>query len=198
MIAYISGKILDVSDNSILILPRDWVGYEIAINERTYSKVATQEEGELYIYHHISEATQALYGFTEIEEKKVFLELIKISGIGGKVALSILSLWIDYIIQAVQNNDKAAVEQIKGIGKKMAEKIILELKDKDFIKTSALESAWTSSVQTQLPPSLMENIKSTLTNMWYRPRDIERVLTHIPSGLETPEAILSYTIKELS
>jgi len=92
MIAYISGKVLDISETSVLIMPPSGVGYDVAINELTYSKIATQEDIDLYIHHHISEATQALYGFVEAEEKKVFLELIKISGIGGKVALSILSL----------------------------------------------------------------------------------------------------------
>lgn len=197
MIAYISGKILSVSDHSVLVLPHSGIGYDIAINELTYSKIATLEDVDLYIHHHISEATQALYGFIEIEEKKVFLELIKISGIGWKVALAILSLGIDYIIRAVQNEDKAAVEQIKGIGKKMAEKIILELKDKDFIKGKSFIPKG-DSPQTQLPASLMENIKSTLTNMGYRPRDIDLVLGKLPTDIDTPEKILSYMIKELS
>lgn len=197
MIAYISGKVLDISQTHVLILASSGVGYEVAINELTYSKLATQEYVDLYIHHHISEATQALYWFVESEEKKVFLELIKISGIGGKVALTILSLGMNYIIEAVQNEDKAAVEQIKGIWKKMAEKIILELKDKDFIKTT-LASQKSSTVQTQLPPSLFENLKSTLANMWYRPRDIERVLWYVPENIDTPETILAYVIKELS
>lgn len=197
MIAYISGKVLDISENNVLVMPHSGLGYEISINELTYSKIVMQEDVDLFLYHHISEATQALYGFVELEEKKIFLELIKISGIGGKVALSILSLGIDYIVQAVQNEDKAAVEQIKGIGKKMAEKIILELKDKDFIKTTSVASQ-TASVQTQLPPSLLENLKSTLANMWYRPRDIDRVLTQVPSDIDTPEKILAHVIKELS
>lgn len=197
MIAYIQGKILDISEHSVLILPHSGVGYEVHINELTYSKVVMQEDIDLYVYHHISESTQALYGFIEKEEKDVFLELIKISGIWGKVALSILSLGIDYIVQAVQNDDKKAVEQIKWIGKKMAEKIILELKDKSFIESKAYVSQ-SLGTQTQLPATLLENIKSTLTNMWYRPRDIDGVLQKLPSDIQWPEQVLAYVIKELS
>ncbi len=197
MIAYISGKVLDISETQVLMMLHSGIGYEVSINELTYSKIVTQEDVDLFVYHHISEATQALYWFVEKEEKQVFLELIKISGIGGKVALSILSLGIDYLVQSVQNDDKAAVQQIKWIGKKMAEKIILELKDKDFI-TAKVYTSTGSATQTQLPASLMENIKSTLTNMGYRPRDIERILAQIPSEVDTTEKILSHVIKELS
>ena len=92
MIGYITGKILDISDTSILILPESGVGYEISINELTFSKLVLREETSLYIYHHITENNQSLFGFETLEEKKLFTELLKISGVGGKVALQILLL----------------------------------------------------------------------------------------------------------
>lgn len=197
MIGYISGKIIHISEGSVLVVSQWGIGYEIAINEPTFAKIYAQEEVDLYIYHHISEATQALYGFLNIEDKKIFLELIKISGVGGKVALSLLSLGTDYIIQSVQNEDKAAIEQIKWIWKKMAEKIILELKDKDFVKAKIVTQSKTTS-QTTLSSSLLENIKQTLGDMGYRPRDIERVFSLLPDDINSPEQILSFAIKELS
>jgi len=196
MIAYISGKVIDISEENILILPQSGVGYNIGINALTYGKIWVQEEISLYVYHHISESNQALYGFIELEEKKIFLELIKISGIWWKVALAILSLGIDYLIASVQNNDQKSIQQIKWIGKKMSEKIILELKDKDFIKAGVIENAKTSQIQ--LPHNLLENIKSTLTNMWYRPRDIERALQNLPKDITSAGEALPYVIKELS
>lgn len=86
------------------------------------------------MYHHITDAGQALFGFETLDEKQLFTELIKISGVGGRVAMQILSLGKNRLISAVQNDDKKTIEGIKGIGKKMAEKIIFELQDKDFVK----------------------------------------------------------------
>ncbi len=111
------------------------MGYEVGINEITFASLASKQEASLYVYHHITEGGQALFGFETLEEKKLFTELIKISGVGGKVALQILSLGKTRLIEAVQNDDKQTIESIKGIGKKMAEKIVLELKDKDFVKS---------------------------------------------------------------
>ena len=92
MIAYISGKILEISETSVTLLPESGVGYEVGINELTFSKLVLREEASLYIYHHITENNQSLFGFETLEEKKLFTELLKISGIGGKVGLQILML----------------------------------------------------------------------------------------------------------
>ena len=201
MLWYIEGKILEISESSVLILPSSWVGYEILINELTYSKLTSSESVELYLYHHITEWHQTLFGFLELEEKKLFLELLKISGIGGKAGLQILMLGKDRLIQAVQDDDQKTIESIKGIWKKMAEKIILELKDKDFVKGYvSVGNADLRSLQSQqlsLPPSLIENIKTTLQNMWYQSRDIERVLAILPENYTTLEEILPFMIREL-
>jgi len=200
MIGYISGKILDISDHSILILLESGVGYEVGINEITFASLATREEASLYVYHHITEGGQALFGFESLEEKKLFTELIKISWVGGKVALQILSLGENRLIEAVQTDDKKTIESIKGIGKKMAEKIVLELKDKDFVKTHIPSQASQGSTQQQinLPATMLENIKGTLQNMGYQNRDIERVLWTLPAHYSSVEEILPFMIRELS
>lgn len=200
MIGYISGKILEISDTSVLILSASGVGYEIGINEISFATLATREEAELYVYHHITEWAQSLFGFTTLEEKQLFTELIKISWVGGKVALQILSLGKHRLIEAVQNDDKKTIESIKGIGKKMAEKIVLELKDKPFVTSHV--SQWnentTNAEQTTLPATLLENITGTLQNMGYQNRDIERVLTQVPAHYSSVDEVLPFMIRELS
>ena len=158
-----------------------------------------REEASLYIYHHITENNQSLFGFETLEEKKLFTELLKISGIGGKVGIQILMLGKDRLIEAIQQEDSHTIESVKGVGKKMAEKIILELKDKDFVKSyNFSESKKVSAIQISLPPTLLENIKTTLQNMGYQARDIDRVLQILPENFDTLEQILPFMIRELS
>jgi Holliday junction DNA helicase RuvA len=204
MIGYITGKILEISEHSILILPESGVGYEIGINEITFASLVGSEEVELYVYHHITEGGQSLFGFETLEEKKLFTELIKISGVGGKVAQQILSLGKHRLIEAVQQDDKKTIEGIKGIGKKMAEKIVLELKDKDFVKAytgvgNAEENrVGDAGLHPTLPKDIRENIASTLQNMGYQNRDIERVMERVPQEFTSIEQILPFMIRELS
>ena len=200
MIGYISGKILDISLHNVLLLTHSGVGYDIGISELNYGELVGRDEAELYIYHQVTESTQALYGFLTLDEKKIFIELIKISGVGGKVALLLLSLGIETLISSVQMGSNKTIESVKGIGKKMAEKIVLELKDKDFVANFVSEKAYKKSSPTQiaLPATLLENIKSTLQNMGYHPRDIERKLAEIPEDFDTVEQILPFMIRELS
>lgn len=201
MIGYISGKILEVSDTSLLLFTQSGVWYEISINEITFANLATKDQADVYIYHHITEWGQSLFGFETLEEKRLFTELIKISWVGGKVALQIMSLGKHRLIEAVQSDDKKTIETIKWIGKKMAEKIVLELKDKDFVKAHVREAYWAEnkkSEQIMLPATLIENITGTLQNMWYQSRDIERVLAGVPGEYSSVEEILPFVIRELS
>ena len=200
MIGYISGKILEITDSSILIVTSSWLGYELGINEITFASLATKEQTELYVYHHITENNQALFGFETLEEKKLFTQLLKISGVGGKVALQILSLGKHRLIDAIKTDDKASIESIKGIGKKMAEKIILELKDKDFIQSHIWEehTGENTSTQIHLPVNTKENIINTLQAMGYQNRDIQRVLQTLPAEYTQIEEILTFMIRELS
>ncbi len=196
MISYITGKIIDLDFTSVTILTSAWVGYDIGINELTYSKIAMDKEENMYIYHHITENNQTLFWFLDKAEKQVFSELIKISGVWWKVAMQILSLGIERLLVAIQGEDNKTIQGIKWIWKKMAEKIILELKDKDF--GIIVSSAETLQKAATIPADLQNSIKSTLTNMWYNPRDIDRVISELPEDVNDAWEIIPYVIKELS
>lgn len=198
MIAYISWKIIDITKNSVIILTNSWLGYEVLINEITYSKVCLEENIDLFLYHSISENGQNLFWFIEKEERAIFEELIKISWIGWKVALNILSVWIENLIWAIKNEDQKTMESIKWIWKKWASKIILELKDKDFIKNSLYETKKElDGKKSTIPKDLFEQVKETLVNMWYNSRDIEKVLIEVPEESKTLNEIIPFVIRNI-
>lgn len=130
MIALLQGNFVDVTPAK-LIVDVGGVGYEVNISLNTYSSIARKEKGKLYTYLHITENAQVLFGFSEIQEKELFLHLISVSGVGASTARMMLSgMQPEEIIKAIVSGDAKQLEQIKGIGKKSAERLVLELKDK--------------------------------------------------------------------
>jgi len=131
MITFLHGK-LDTKSPTSAIIDVGGVGYEVFISLSTYERLpASGEPCRLQIHHHIREDAQLLFGFLQAEEKTMFERLIAISGIGPKTALGILSgLTISELSAAIANNDIKRVSAIRGIGKKTAERLIIELRDK--------------------------------------------------------------------
>lgn len=198
MIGYLEGEIIDINSLETVVLTSGWVWYTVLINDIIYSQVALNERVNFYIYHHRTENSESLFGFLEKTDKQVFTELIKISGVWWKVAMLILSLWVDKLIASVQWWDNKTIESIKWIGKKMAEKIILELKDKDFIINANVVASVKQETSIALPKDIADDIKDTLVNMWYNPKDVEKVLSKLPEDMEDIWNILPYCIRELS
>lgn len=198
MLWYLKWKIIDLEANSLLILTDSWIWYELIINELVYSKLIHESETEVYVYHHITENSQSLFWFMTKEEKEIFKELIKVSWIGWKVAINILNLWIDKLIQAVRLEDENTITTVPGIGKKMASKMILELKDKDFIKYANIEAKSTSSKSIKIESSLQTTVIESLTNMWYKKQDIERVLADLPENIQNLNDIIPYVIRNIN
>lgn len=196
MISYIKWKIIELDFNSLTILTASGLGYELGINELIYSKITKEEEIELFVYHHKTENSEALFWFIESREKKVFTELVKISWIWGKVAMQILSLWVDRLLTATKSEDNKTIESIKWVGKKMAEKIILEFRDKDFWLEILLPKN-TEKKSSNLDENLLSSIKSTLTNMWYNPKDVENILQDLPAEMNDIWTIISYVVKNI-
>ena len=130
MIAELHGKISSVKQNSVVILVSG-VGYQVFVSTYSLGLLAGQEEVHLHIYTHVREDALMLYGFLDEAEKAMFELLIGITGIGPKVALSILSIAdVKTLRTAIVHKDASILTRVSGVGKKMAERIILELQNK--------------------------------------------------------------------
>ena len=130
MIAFLRGHFVQVTPAK-LIMDVGGVGYEVNISLHTYEAISKKESGQLHTYLHLTENSQVLFGFHELQEKELFLHLISVSGVGASTARMMLSgMQPDEIIRAIVQGDARQLEAIKGIGKKSAERLVLELKDK--------------------------------------------------------------------
>ncbi|MDN5203580.1 Holliday junction branch migration protein RuvA [Fulvivirgaceae bacterium BMA10] len=130
MIAYIEGPIT-FKDPTYVVVDVGGIGYEVKISLSTYSNLKDSSSTRLHTHLHIKEDAHTLYGFSDIKEKKLFLHLISISGVGPSTGLMILSsLSAQEIKQAIVYEDVNTIQKVKGVGAKTAQRIILELKDK--------------------------------------------------------------------
>ena len=130
MIAFVRGKFARKSPAQVIV-DVNGVGYELQISLHTYSFISDKEEGQLSTYLHITENGQTLFGFYGQDEKELFLHLISVSGVGASTARVMLSgLKPEEIIKAIVQGNTRQLESVKGIGKKTAERLIVELRDK--------------------------------------------------------------------
>jgi Holliday junction DNA helicase RuvA len=130
MIAFVRGNFV-IKTPAQVVVDVNGVGYELQISLNTYSAISNADSGRLLTYLHITENGQTLYGFFEQDEKELFLKLISVSGVGASTARMMLSgMRPEEIIRAILSGSVKQLESIKGIGKKTAERLIVELKDK--------------------------------------------------------------------
>lgn len=130
MITYLKGK-LAYKDPTHVIMDVGGIGYEVKISLTTYSEIKDKEDLLLQTYLHIKEDSHTLFGFYEASEKKRFLDLLSINGVGPSTGLMILSsLDAKELQAAIAHEDVATIQSVKGIGAKTAQRIVLELKDK--------------------------------------------------------------------
>lgn len=137
----ITGKVIHYEDGR-LIIENNGIGYDLGVSANTLAKFA--KKGEIvtvYTYLHVQEDALRLFGFESKEEKAMFINLISISGVGPKIALQILSgIDLQRLAICIVNNDAKTLAKVKGIGKKTAERIILELKEKIDIESNEDDS----------------------------------------------------------
>jgi len=130
MIAFVRGHFA-VKTPSRIVVDVNGVGYELQISLNTYSAISNKESGLLFTHLHITENAQTLFGFAELAEKEMFLQLISVSGVGASTARMMLSgMRPDEIATAIIQGNTRQLEGIKGIGKKSAERLVVELRDK--------------------------------------------------------------------
>ena len=130
MYAYLQGK-FSLKNPAQVYIDVNGVGYEVNISLNTYTYIQNSESGKLYTYLQVKEDGHTLYGFFDRGEKEMFIQLISVSGIGASTARMMLShLKPDEVSTAIQQGNVKLLESIKGIGKKTAERLVLELRDK--------------------------------------------------------------------
>ncbi|MBR1983143.1 MAG: Holliday junction branch migration protein RuvA [Clostridia bacterium] len=130
MIGYIKGKVLSAVDGVVLI-ENNGIGYEITCSAAVYQQLLENNQGEVYTYLAVREDAIALYGFISLEEKNMFLKLISVSGIGPKMGITVLSnMGLSDLAVKIATSDVKGLTAVKGMGKKTAERIILELREK--------------------------------------------------------------------
>lgn len=130
MIAYLSGKFVQKNPTYVYVEVQH-VGYEVNISLNTYAHIQNLSEGKLFTYLQVKEDAHTLYGFFDQAEKEMFLLLISVSGVGaGTARMMLSSMKPSEISTAIMSNDARQLERVKGIGKKTAERLVLELKDK--------------------------------------------------------------------
>ncbi len=146
MYAFISGIIDYIDPNGLVVIDNNGIGYNVNVSLNTLSGLPSKgEKTKLYTYTYIKEDAFSLFGFASMSEKSMFIKLIDISGVGPKMALGILSgITTTALALAVANSDVKSLSSIKGVGKKTAERIILELKEKVDITSSDFVSSTTS------------------------------------------------------
>jgi Holliday junction DNA helicase RuvA len=162
MIAHLRGKLLAKHPNQAIV-ETGGVGYDVTISVPTFSDLpGVGSEVALHIHTHVREDVIALYGFLRAGEKQLFEKLITVSGIGPKLAVTILSgMAADEMIGAIRGNDLARLTRIPGIGKKTAERLVLELRDK--LPAGGAEAAVVSGLS-----AVEEDVLSALVNLGYQ------------------------------
>ena len=194
MIAFVKGNFVRKTPAQVLV-DVNGVGYELQISLNTYSSIQNQDNGQLFTYFHVREDAQILFGFFDEAEKNLFIQLISVSGVGAATARMMLSsLKPAELIRAITEGNVRQLESIKGIGKKSAERIVLELKDK-FAKTP-----FDSNISTLKNNSLEQDALNALIALGIaRPageQAIQRVLKADPT-LDKIEEVIKKALKTL-
>lgn len=194
MFSYLSGTILSIDDGKItLLIEGTGLGMELLVPVRTLGSVAIGWVASFFVYHHITDVSETLFGFETMEEKRLFKKLLKVSGVGGKTAIAMLSLGIGQLIRAIDEGDEKFLSSLPGIGKKMALKVIVELKNQvsiDDITESTPQIALTKSGNTEITDALI--------GMWYDRKTVEKIVETIPDELISLQDRMVYCIKTLA
>lgn len=191
MIAFLKGHIEEKSLDSVLVDVRG-VGYKVEVSSQTLDQLSgAGSEIKLLIYHHITESDQRLFGFFTSDEKALFEKLITVKGVGPKLGLTILSgLPASNLIEAITQSDVAALSRVPGIGKKTAERIILELRE----KLSEYATASSATKRSANKPGVMNETIQALESLGFKTRDAEQAVMKVLN--ETEEQDTSSVIRK--
>ena len=193
MIGYLSGKILE-KDANVVIVDVAGVGYEVTIPLSTFYELGdVGSEVNLRIFTHVREDTLQLFGFKTTRERDLYLKLISVQGIGAKSGITMLSgMSADEIVTAIRTNNLARLTSIPGVGKKTAERLVVELRDKiGELSIGAAAGAAGGVQQSAGPDAVFDDALSALVNLGYQRNAAEKALQ------ESAKEVADMTVQKL-
>ena len=185
MIAHVFGKVAEKFNGSLVIDVRG-VGYEVSVATNDFDAVILDQEVKFYTYHHVREQSEELFGFSSLAAKKLFEMLITVQGVGPKAALSILSLGdAEQVRNAIANADSGFVQKATGVGKKTAERVVVDLSDKVGLPTHYGRTE--TPLQTELNTS--DEALEALMALGYTLADATKALENVDVNLPTSQRV---------
>ncbi len=195
MIGYIKGNVLSYSDG-VVLLENNGIGYEITCSASVYQKLLGDKQGEVYTYLAVREDGVSLYGFISPEEKNMFLKLISVSGVGPKMGITVLSnMKLDDLAVKIATSDVKGLSSVKGLGKKTAERIILELREKINAEQVDSEKPTTNDQDFALDGDNQDAIIALMSLGFNRQECVKAVKVAKENGAETIQQLISFALK---
>nr|MBO4517374.1 Holliday junction branch migration protein RuvA [Clostridia bacterium] len=193
MIGYLKGNLVFAEDNVVILSVND-VGYEIACSAAAFREIVNNRGGEVFVYTAVKEDGISLYGFISPEEKKIFLKLISVSGVGPKMGITVLSaMSVDDLTVKIATGDVKGLSAVKGLGKKTAERIVLELRDK-----IGAVSAEEAPVDTGTAAEEADDAILALMSLGFsRSESVQAVRKAKAAGAESLQQVISLALKSM-
>ena len=194
MYAFLTGTV-DEKDENLLVINVGGVGYEVLASTHTVISVNVGEVATIYTYLHVREDAMMLFGFSTKQEKAIFLDLITVSGVGAKTGIQILSgCSPEELVESIMHGDTRTISSIKGIGKKTAERIVLELKSK-FEDLPLLSQSYNSPASTK--SSITDEAVMLLTNMGLTRTEAVNLVKQVATPDDTIEEIVTKALRNM-
>ena len=198
MIGYVKGKLLHENGGEI-ILENNGVGFSITPSAEAYKDILANGGGAVYTYMAVREDDISLYGFKSIEEKNMFLKLITVSGIGPKMGMTVLSnMSLTELAVKIATSDVKGLSQVKGLGKKKAEFIIVELREKMSEELKDKEVKRGEKPTVELVGKDIEDAMLALTGLGFSKQECIAVLSKAKAeNVEGVQALIAYSLKNI-
>lgn len=186
MIATLNGVVSEKLTTGVVIDVQG-VGYGVLVTTEDEGRLVTGEKAKLYVYEYVREQAHDLFGFISKDTQALFELLLDVNGVGPKMALNVLSIGgADHVRQAIASGDVKYIQQASGVGKRVAERIVVELKDKVGLIGVDLESTGLLKAEESL---LKDEAVEALVALGYSPQDAAAALQPVDPELPTPERI---------
>ncbi len=182
MIGAVRGTVLERSGDSTVLVEAGGVGYLVTVTPRTFGELEPTSTTFLYVHHHIREDAQTLFGFTDRLEKETFETLLSVHGVGPAMAIAVLSTHSPHaLVDIVASADLAALTTVPGVGRKTAERMVMELKDKMHLPV--IDAANVAM------PTVAATVRDALAGLGYSTEEIRESLRGVPEGASAEDAL---------